>query len=108
MFNHLNVIRPIFGFNDLCFLFGREKLIENLESFKFEKLKIESPHLSWKELMDVGILPMQYSITKNFATSARTFQLQFSQKLISLKIDHLQSEKLLRMELSYGWGKSFP
>ena len=36
-------------FYDLCFNFGLKKLIENWES-----LKLESLHLSWKELIEDG------------------------------------------------------
>ena len=45
------------------------------ESFKQESLVLESFHLSWKELMEVGKFSIQIIII--FPTSFRTFQFHF-------------------------------
>ena len=80
-------------FYDLYFLFRLKKPIENLES-----LKLESLHLSWKELIEVRKFLMQYSITKYFSTFARTFQLYFSKfyfELSDLIISNFSFKKFL-------------
>ena len=95
MSNHLNLyvlyVQYLF-FYDLCFL-ELKKPIENLKS-----LKLESLHLSWKELIEVGKFLMQYSITKYFSTLARIFQLYFSQfyfELSNLIVSNFSFKKTL-------------
>ena len=98
IFNHLKCNSSIFGFYDLCFLFGLEKPIENSKCFKFESLKLESLHLNLKELIENGKFSMHYSIIKYFKTSARSFQLHFSQfyfELSNLKVSDFSFKKLL-------------
>ena len=75
VFNHLKCNSSIFGFYDLCFLFGLEKPIENSKCFKF--LLLESLHLNCKELIEVKKVSMKYSIIKYFKTSARSFNFIF-------------------------------
>ena len=91
MFNYLKCNTSNIWFYDSCFFFGLEKSIENSENFKFESLKLESLHWSWKELIEVWKFSIHYSIIKYFKTLARTFQFHFSQfyfELSNLKVSN--------------------
>ena len=73
--NH-NLLRDI-AFNLETIPLGTHVIVEgSWKKEKFEILKLESFHLSWKVPIEVGKFSMQYYVTKNFPISARTFQLK--------------------------------